>query len=541
MITHDLVQGSDEWDQFRLEHDGASEAAAMLGLSLNVKRSELLRMKHTGIAHEFSDWVRRNVLARGHEVEAMARPHIEEMLGRDLYPVTCSDGNLSASCDGLTADDSIAMEHKQWSESLAARVSAGELPEEHMPQCQQVLMVTGAERLIFVVSDGTPKNMVYIWVLPDPVWFRRLRDGWDQFHRDLAAYVLPEEEPAKPIGKAPETLPALRIEVSGQVTASNLSEFKQTALTAIRSVNRDLSSDADFADAEKAVKWCSDVEDRLAEAKQRALSQTSSIDALFKAIDDISAEARRVRLDLDKLVTRRKIELKEAEVVRALDALAMHIEVVNAEIAPAALRPMDAGFGAAIKGLKTLASVRDKLGAALANAKIDADAKAKAIRCNLNAFKPLATGVEFLFADLAYLVHKPADDFDAQVRSRIAAHKEAEVERERAALAWKKSEDDLVSTLVLRSEPYAAVESVRIAATDVSPHIDEPATLKLGTICERLGLMMTAAFVGHSLGVKPSGRAGAAVLFRESDFARICAALQKHIEQAYASHWETAQ
>jgi predicted phage-related endonuclease len=70
-------------------------------------------------------------------------------------------------------------------------------------------------------------------------------------------------------------------------------------------VNRDLSTDADFADAEKAVKWCSDVESRLAAAKEHALSQTASIEALFRTIDDISAEARTVRLELDKLVTAR--------------------------------------------------------------------------------------------------------------------------------------------------------------------------------------------------------------------------------------------
>jgi len=31
LIEHDLVQGSPEWHAFRDEHDGSSEAAAMLG------------------------------------------------------------------------------------------------------------------------------------------------------------------------------------------------------------------------------------------------------------------------------------------------------------------------------------------------------------------------------------------------------------------------------------------------------------------------------------------------------------------------------
>ena len=41
-IQHDLVQGTEEWLQFRMEHDGASEAAAVLGESTLTMRNELL-------------------------------------------------------------------------------------------------------------------------------------------------------------------------------------------------------------------------------------------------------------------------------------------------------------------------------------------------------------------------------------------------------------------------------------------------------------------------------------------------------------------
>ena len=50
MKVHKLIQGSPEWHQFRLAHYGASEAAAMLGLSAKVTRTELLQAKKTGIA-----------------------------------------------------------------------------------------------------------------------------------------------------------------------------------------------------------------------------------------------------------------------------------------------------------------------------------------------------------------------------------------------------------------------------------------------------------------------------------------------------------
>ena len=200
MKIHDLQQGSPEWQAFRLTHHGASEAAAMLGLSKKTTRSELLHMKHTGTPKEFSDWVQENIINYGHVVEAMARPIIEDLIGEDLYPLTCSNedisGRLSASCDGLTMGYDTAFEHKQWNVELAASVAAGVLPEEHMPQCQQIMLVTGAKRVIFTVSDGTPNNYVHMEVLPDPAWFTRIEAGWAQFDRDLADYALPEAMPA---------------------------------------------------------------------------------------------------------------------------------------------------------------------------------------------------------------------------------------------------------------------------------------------------------------------------------------------------------
>lgn len=62
----------------------------------------------------------------------------------------------------------------------------------------------------------------------------------------------------------------------------------------------------------------------------------------------------------------------------------------------------------------------------------------------------------------------------------------------------------------------------------------EPATLKLGTIGERLGFTLTEAFVSEVLGIKPSGKDKRAVLYRESDFPRICDALSRHVLKAKA-------
>jgi predicted phage-related endonuclease len=502
-ITHDLVQGTEAWNAFRLQHFGASEAAAMLGLSKKVTRPQLLQAKKTGIAREFSDWLQANVLDYGHEVEALARPLAEAIIGDDLYPVTCSRGKLSASCDGITLDDTIAFEHKQWNEGLAAVVAAGAVPDEHMPQCQQILLVTGAEKVIFTVSDGTPGKMVYTKVLPDQAWFDRLVRGWAQFEADLETFEPPAATTAPaPTGRAPESLPALLVQVTGAVTASNLVEFKEIALSAIRSVNRELTTDQHFADAAKAVKWCSDVEERIDAAKEHALSQTSSIDALFKVMDDIKTEARQTRLDLDRLVKARNVALKTEIVTAAHQALAKHIAGLNDRLSHP-MPPVPADFAGAIHGKKSFDSMRAALDATLANAKVFANEVADRIDANLKHLREHADGYQSLFPDTAVIVLKAADDLQALVASRIAAHKDAEekrLEAERAriraeeqAKAEKEAREKLAAeqaqqqpsfapATLQREETVAPAAKVVPMSRPTAPPVDTGARIKLGEI-----------------------------------------------------------
>ncbi len=577
-VVHNLVQGSAAWHQFRLDHNGASEAAAMLGLSTKVKRTELLAAKKSGIAKVFSDWVQSNVLDHGHAVEALARPIVERIIGEDLYPVTCSLGKLSASCDGLTMTDETAFEHKQWNEALAAAVRAKELPDEYMPQCQQIMMVTDAKLVIFVVSDGTEERMEWMEVLPDPAWQQRIDAGWAQFEQDLIDFV-PVVEDVKPTGRAPETLPALLIEISGQVSASNLGEFKTFALGVFANIKRELDTDEDFANAEQTVKWCEDVEGRLAGAKQHALSQTSTIDELFRAIDEISAEARRVRLDLDKLVKARKESIRGEIVADGVAKLKAHIEALNTILGKPYMPPTTADFGGAIKGKRSVSSIRDAVNTLLAATKIAANETADRIQANLTTLRDLAKDHAFLFPETSALVLKANDDLTALVKNRIGEHK-AEVERkeqetrdriraeeqakaerearekiaaEQAAAAKLASEQaafaqlerdetarlaKLNTTMVVEAAPVVPAPALthtqvvqQMPATVRQAMAPKPAsapTMSLGEISTRLGFNVTSVFLA-SLGFEAT-TVKAAKLFQESDFLPICRALIEHIE-----------
>ncbi|PXW23377.1 YqaJ viral recombinase family protein [Paraburkholderia caballeronis] len=427
-ITHDLVQGSPEWMEFRLKHFGASEAAAMLGLSTKVKRNELLHMKYTGTPKEFSDWVQEHILDKGHEVEALARPIVEEMLGEDLYPMVFSLGRMSASCDGLTMIEDTAWENKQFNQSLYASIENGVLPEEHMPQAQQVLFVTGAKRLIFTCSDGTESGTVWMEVLPDAMWFDRLCAGWAQFEKDLATYE-PREIKEKPQAEAIMGLPTLAVQIKGEVVASNLPRFRAAAETFIANIKTDLQTDEDFANAEETVKFCEKAEKELEVAKNAAIAQTASIDDLMRTLDHIKAQLRDKRLGLDKLVKKRKDEIKTEIVQDGRKAYAAHVDALNAELGAVKLDIAAPDFITAAKNKRTLASLHEAIDTAVANGKIAADAAAKDLRAKLQWFAAHDEHA-FLFRDLQTLIQKPADDFQLVVTSRIAEHKRQEAEKE---------------------------------------------------------------------------------------------------------------
>lgn len=436
---HNLIQGSPEWHQFRLEHFGASEAAAMLGLSSNVKRSELLRMKHTGQPKEFSDWVQENILDNGHAVEALARPMAEAIIGDELYPATYSEGKLSASCDGLTMDGITAFEHKQWNQALAASVADGCVPDEHMPQCQQVMMVTGATRLLFMVSDGTPERCRYTWVESDSGWRKTLLQGWTQFAEDLANYQ-PTEDAPEVVAAPIEQLPALLVQVEGRVLATNLDQFKQAATAFIKNIKTDLATDQDFADAEKQTKFLKEGEDKLDTVKSQALAQTASIDELFRAIDYIREEMRAKRLTLEKAVKTRKETIRTEIFTAGKAALGAHIAALNTRLGKPYMPAIPENFAGVMKGKKTIASLRDAVDTELARCKIAANEIADRIQINLNTLRELAADYPFLFADAGQLVLKANDDLTALVKLRVSEHREAE--EKKAEQARIKAEAD---------------------------------------------------------------------------------------------------
>ena len=515
-----LQQGSPEWLAHRAQHFNASDAPAMMGCSPYKTRAQLLHELHTGVSPEVDPYTQR-IFDNGHRFEALARPLAEAIVGDDLYPVVGTSGRLSASFDGLTMMEDVAFEHKTLNDTLCAAMHpdcvGAELPMMYQVQMEHQCIVSGATRVLFMASTWNNSDELveerHCWYESNPTLAAQIVAGWEQFGEDLDNYQpTPAPTPA-PVGTAPDTLPALRVEVTGMVTASNLDQFKATALSAIRSVNRKLDNDQDFADAAESIKWCKEVEQRLKAAKDHALSQTETIDALFKTIDDLASEAAKVRIELEKLVKARKDGIRDELLAGALIALS-HFKCHELT-----------GFGGAIKNKKTLDSLRNAVDTELARAKAEANTVASKIEGNLSTLRELASGFEFLLYDEQQLVQKANDDMVATVKARMAEHHAAEQQREQAAATMAAQ----VVQQVAAKPPAPPTEAPAQAAEDAGQW------LKLGDINARLAPVKIDAAGLAQLGFDLVEIKHGAKLYREANFPAMCAAIVQHLESIMAT------
>lgn len=593
-IIH-LTQGTPEWHAHRATARNASEAAAMLGESPYMSRAELLKQKATGIIPEVTP-AQQAIFDRGHAIEAACRPCAEKELEESLSAcvATSDDGYLSASFDGITFGEDVVWECKTLNNSLReAMKSGGQLPLHYRAQLEQQLMVSGAPKAFFIAANDDLSEIESCWYESDPELRARILAGWKQFDIDLANWQPPVEEAPAAVGRAPESLPALRIEVQGQVLASNLAEFKAQALAVFNAINTDLQTDQDFADAEKTAKWCKGIEDKLEQAKENALSQTASIEEIFRTADDLKEVARQTRLTLEKAVKAQKEAVKTALVLQAKQDHEAHLIKLQQDLKGLRLTVAAPNFGDAIKGLKTVASMKERLTAALLEANSAANSAASRMVNNAKALDSVPEHA-FLFSDRQELCEKDAETLELIIEQRVAQHKreqEAKLEAERARIrAEEEAKAKAAAAQAVAEEQerlrkeakakederaeaeYAAIEALKSAARDMAEEakqkairenplgliiteevrrshdaanaptlqpvtavanaaLSAQAALNVAAINARLSpISLTSGGIAE-LGIEAT-REGKSILYSEADYQKICTALVSHIQQA---------
>jgi predicted phage-related endonuclease len=426
-------QGSDAWLLDRIAPFTASEAPMMMGCHPQITRNQFLAEKVTGVVGEIGYFLQK-IFDQGHKSEEMARPHIEKIIKDDLYPIVGIeeiDGiTLMASFDGMDLMESIDFEHKQYNAELFQQIKNGCLPDYIQWQVEQQLLVSDAEKAIVVCSDGTPENMAYLWYYPNEENRKKLIDGWKQFKKDMKDFEL------KPVKKDVEveqieTLPALYIDINGGVNDTNMPALQNRVKEFINSINKDLLSDEDFANAENQVKFCKKAEDQFKSAKQQALSKTADIEKLFNICDENIDLLRSTRLSLDKLIKTQKQAVKQAYFLKTQGDYKRYIEKMNGFLGGLFIKELF-DFRVSGKNKRTQSSFQSALDDDLARAKIEIDNQYDSTKLNLDFFDKCERW-KFLFPDINQLAIKSNNEFNLLIESRINKHKKDIEEKEKAA------------------------------------------------------------------------------------------------------------
>lgn len=144
------------------------------------------------------------------------------------------------------------------------------------------------------------------------------------------------------------TIIPLTIEARGEIIANNLPEFRELVREALGNINRDLKTDEEFGQAELDVKALKEAEEAVRAAAIKSFDE--KLKALVDGLNETAEEIRTPRLELEKLIAKRKDEVKS--------------EIIEEFLAAFDIDPKDArkhflaGLQTQIKGKRTAESMR---------------------------------------------------------------------------------------------------------------------------------------------------------------------------------------
>lgn len=474
MKIHSLVQGTPEWHAHREAFFNASDAPAMLDCSPHKSRTQLLNEMVSGIKPEINLFTQK-IFDDGHRYEELARPVAEALIKEDLYPTVGTRGNLSASFDGLTMDESIAWEHKTLNDAIRGAGKAANLPKHLRVQMEQQLMISGAKGCVFMATKWSPEDVmleeVHYNYMPDEALRDEILRGWAQFDKDLKAHIVaaPEE---KVVATPIMDLPALFVNASGEVKInSNLDVFGASLKSFVEDINRNPETDQDFADLEQAIKTLIKSESALKSAEEQALGQYMGIDEMRRTIAYLIEIARSNRLVLDKLLTSKKASIKTSIAEAAKAEFDDYVTSINDVIYPIFMVSDKPNFPEAMKNKRSIESLTNAVASELANAKIRVENTARLVTINLHLLEEYE-GYKFLFHDMQSIVYQEPEFFKLTISTRIAEHKRLEDLKVKELRAKIQVEEEAKARAIIEQAKAAEEAKVVIEPEKIYPQID---------------------------------------------------------------------
>lgn len=164
-FTEVTTDNRESWLNWRHKGLGSSDAAVIMGVSRFKLYEQLLIEKATGFTGE--DQSNAYIKDRGNKIEVQVREYLEKKYNQPLAAMNCYMTHfpfLKASLDCATPDRKTIFEikllsvfnpdkpnleaagYKKW---VAAGVQ-NKVPDDYYPQIQHQLMITGADKCVFV-------------------------------------------------------------------------------------------------------------------------------------------------------------------------------------------------------------------------------------------------------------------------------------------------------------------------------------------------------------------------------------------------------
>lgn len=187
-IITGLEQNTKEWHQFRRNHVGASDAAAILGLSPWKKSVQLWEEKTLGWEQSSN-----SAMKRGQQLEPLALKEFELLAGNLFCPMVgeCEIYSfLSASFDGMTFDMDQAVEIKCGHSSFNSAKN-GLIPPYYMAQLQHQMHVANLSWIYYYCFNGNDGILMEVKRDEDFIW--KMLDKELKFWNCVQSFVPPED------------------------------------------------------------------------------------------------------------------------------------------------------------------------------------------------------------------------------------------------------------------------------------------------------------------------------------------------------------
>jgi putative phage-type endonuclease len=189
-----LTQGTPEWNAWRKDGIGGSDAPVIEGTSPYRTRRQLF-LEKTGKPDlsEF-DESKEFIFAKGHKTEALIRKQFQERMGIEIKPLCFQHEKfdyLRASLDGFDNRFGVLEAKLVGQDVLGDALNKGEIPSHHYTQMQHQFAVSGADLGSWFGHDGK-KTGALIEVRADRTFIQRLMDQEHQFWDDVKSGKIPD-------------------------------------------------------------------------------------------------------------------------------------------------------------------------------------------------------------------------------------------------------------------------------------------------------------------------------------------------------------